>query len=73
MKTAICYASKSGTTKECAELLKKEFGGDNPQRKFNEYIELAQKGYLDKEDIQELRKTLHKQCGILVSPHICYN
>lgn len=24
MKTAICYASKSGTTKECAELLKKE-------------------------------------------------
>ena len=55
------------------ELLKKEFGGDNPQRKFNEYIELAQKGYLDKEDIQELRKTLHKQCGILVSPHICYN
>ena len=24
MRTAICYASKSGTTKECAELLKKE-------------------------------------------------
>lgn len=24
MKTAICYATKSGTTKECAELLKKQ-------------------------------------------------
>ena len=24
MKTAICYASKTGTTKECAELLKKQ-------------------------------------------------
>lgn len=27
MKTAICYASKTGTTKECAELLKKQLPG----------------------------------------------
>ena len=27
MKTAICYATKTGTTKECAELLKKQLPG----------------------------------------------
>lgn len=27
MKTAICYATKTGTTKECAELLKKQIPG----------------------------------------------
>ena len=64
---------KLSISKISPDLLRKEFGGDNPQKKFNEYIALSKEGYLDKEDIQELRKMLHKQCGIIVSPHICNN
>ena len=57
---------KLSISKISPELLKKEFGKENPQKVFNKYIELANKGLIARDDLHELKRILHKQCGIVV-------
>ncbi len=57
---------KLSISKISPELLNKEFGKEKPQSVFNEYIELADKGLIAREDLKELKRMLQKQCGIVV-------